>query len=99
MNTSLLQDMQYVAMVKREIQSTILDINSDTTTDLDNQMIFEMIKLNIRGKTMSYSSYKAKCEKTRNKLWKIIFLSSEIYLSATSRGMFLSIYCIKLKQT
>ena len=100
LNTSLLQDIQYVEMVKTEIQNTISDIKSDhTTTVMDNQMIFEMIKLNVRGKTISYSLYKAKCEKNRNKLWKITFLSSEIYLSAPSRGMFLCIYCIKLKQT
>ena len=64
LNTSLLQDIQYVEMVKTEIRNTISDIKSDhTTTVMDNQMIFEMIKLNVRGKTISYSSYKAKCEK------------------------------------
>ena len=60
-NLSLLQDKQYVELVKTEIQNTV----SDTKYDLDKQMMFEMIKLNIRGKTISYSSYRAKCKRNR----------------------------------
>ena len=66
MNTSLLHDEDYVKLVKKTIQDTISDysVGNDSGPNnaftINDQMFFEMIKLNIRGKSISYSSYKAK---------------------------------------
>ena len=62
-NTSLLHDSNYIQMVKEVIKDTLQDNNSlelGTTSLGYNQMLFEMIKLNIRGRTIAYSTKKAK---------------------------------------
>ena len=58
-NTSLLKDKEYVRTVKAAIKKTIEQYtrvinNNETVRTLSNQMLFEMIKLNIRGVTIPY---------------------------------------------
>ena len=60
-NTSLLKDKEYVTTVKAEIKKTIEQYtrvinNNEAVRTLSNQMLFEMIKLNIRGVTIPYCS-------------------------------------------
>ena len=60
-NTSLLKDKEYIGIVKVEIKKTIeqytrVTNNNERVTTLSNQMLFEMIKLNIRGVTIPYCS-------------------------------------------
>ena len=82
LNTSLLYDKVYVDLVKKEITDTVSMYQCEGNT-IDPQLLFEMIKLNIRGKTISYSSYKAKCKRQKeqsldikiNKLKEILVLN------------------------
>ena len=53
-NTSLLYDKVYVDLVKKEITDTVSMYECEGNT-IDPQLLFEMRKLNIRGKTISYS--------------------------------------------
>ena len=67
-NTSLLHDQEFVKIVKAEIKKTVAQYttvsnNKDTITNISKQLLFEMIKLNIRGVTIPYSS---KIKKKRN---------------------------------
>lgn len=53
LNTSLLQDKEYVDIIKQVIQETV-EINSNA----DPQLLWDTIKLQIRGKSIQYSSRK-----------------------------------------
>ena len=64
-NVSLLYDPVYVKLVKEEIHNVKTQYHTKNN-EVDSQTFFEMLKLNIRGKTISYSSYKCKCEKKKN---------------------------------
>lgn len=78
-NTSLLRDLDYVREIKQVISDTkkeyaapIYDpINvdnipiSDIQLTLNDQLFFETLLLNIRGKTISYSSFLKKCNKKK----------------------------------
>ena len=66
-NTSLLHDKEYINVVKQEICNTISQYKCNEKSNvggreftIDNQMFFEMLKLNIRGQSVTYSSRKAK---------------------------------------
>ena len=66
-NTSLLHDKEYINVVKQEICNTISQYKcneksnvGDREFTINNQMFFEMLKLNIRGQNVAYSSRKAK---------------------------------------
>ena len=63
-NTSLLHDKEYVEKVKKEIQSVILDYstNENNNLSISHQMLFEMLKLRIRGLTIPF------CAKRKNEL-------------------------------
>ena len=77
---SLLYDKDYVTLIKDTIKDTLktyakhdseLDENSLLT--ISHQMFFEMLKLNIRGNTISFASFKSKSNKMRqNNLEKTI---------------------------
>ena len=64
-NNSLLKDTEYVKIVKNVILETRKQYTHEPDTDSDNdsnlsindQLFFEMLLLEIRGKTISYSSY------------------------------------------
>ena len=62
--TSLLHDQAYVNIVKQEIKATVQSFLADKNA-VNAQTLFEMIKLNIRGKTISYSAYKIKEERAK----------------------------------
>ena len=75
MNTSLLYDVEYIQLVKNEIQNTLncYKVENDQNFKLYSthfQLLFEMLKLNIRGKTISYSVNKAKKSKQKKKNWE-----------------------------
>ena len=60
-NTSLQKDKAYVDMVKAENKKTVSQYstsNNDTepVITISNPLLFEMIKLNIRGVTIPYCS-------------------------------------------
>ena len=60
-NTSLLKDQKYVEIVKAEIKRTVAEYTTvgnknEPVLSISNQLLFEMIKLNIRGVTIPYSS-------------------------------------------
>ena len=68
-NTSFLQDINYIIMIKEEIKNTLLDYTVQTDNNsvlsqpkfiVSNQMLYEMIKLRIRGKTIPYCAHKKK---------------------------------------
>ena len=66
-NTSLLHDKEYINVVKQEICNTISQYKCNEKSNvggreftIDNQLFFEMLKLNIRGQSVAYSSRKAK---------------------------------------
>ena len=77
MNNSLLKDKEYVKQIKEVIQNvktqyaspvqdsekSINDISiKDLKLDINDQLFFEILLLEIRGKTIQYSSYKKKCQ-------------------------------------
>ena len=73
-NNRLLYDTEYVRIVKDCIQDTIKQYKNDncenlfeTSFSIDDQLLWETIKLMIRGKTISYSSFKKKERVTREK--------------------------------
>ena len=66
-NTSLLHDKEYINVVKQEICNTISQYKCNEKSNvggreltIDNQMFFEMLKLNIRGQSVAHSARKAK---------------------------------------
>ena len=82
-NNSLLSDPAYVKVFKDCINETVDEykINGDienpqsTTFSINDQLLFETLKLQIRGKTISYAAWKRKEQnKTEN------FLEKEINL-------------------
>ena len=68
LNNSLLSDFEYINKVKNVIKEVLNEYNldsSDTETDFEDssfsinyQLLWEMIKLKIRGMTISHTSYK-----------------------------------------
>ena len=60
-NNTLLYDPEYVQIIKDCIHETTLQYTrGDDSLTIDNQLFWETIKLMIRGKTISYASYKKK---------------------------------------
>ena len=64
-NTMLLQDEMYIKMVKKEIENTISDysvkskaLNDHNPLSVSKQMLFEIMKLRIRGITIPYCAKK-----------------------------------------
>ena len=59
-NNSLLYDPEYVKKVKETINETVSSyrLPENEAFSIDDQMLFEMIKLQVRGITISHSSYK-----------------------------------------
>ena len=64
-NTSLLHDTAYIQLVKQVIETTVCDYSVDKNDSNlgQNQKLFQLIKLNIRGHTIAYSTKKAKDNK------------------------------------
>ena len=68
-NNSLLQDDDFIKRVKSDINSVVQEYECDSQVDLDNsekefhisgQLLWEMIKMKIRGSAISVSSFKKK---------------------------------------
>ena len=67
-NNSLLSDFEYINMVKKVIQEVVNEYNlysydietnfEDSSFIINYQLLWEMIKLKIRGMTISHTSYK-----------------------------------------
>ena len=69
-NTSLLKNKEYIEIVKAEIKKTVSEYttmgnNNEPFLKISNQLLFEMIKLKIRGITIPYAS---RLKKERNML-------------------------------
>ena len=64
LNTSLLYDKDAIRIIKSEIDNTVnnytMYTDGETCTSISDQMLFEMIKLNIRSKIIPYSGKKKK---------------------------------------
>lgn len=66
-NNSLLYDRDYIDLIKKSINDLINQYKIDDNDDLyesafsiDDQLLWETLKMSIRGKTISYSSFKKK---------------------------------------
>ena len=68
MNTSLLHDLDYIALVQQAIKD-VIDIyavpgqdvrNQNIRLNIDDQLFFEMLKMEVRGRSISYSAKKKK---------------------------------------
>ena len=78
-NNSLLYDPDYIKLIKDCIQETILQYSvpkendEETAFSLDDQLLWEMLKLSIRGKTIAYSTHKKRSrEQEERELEKIL---------------------------
>ncbi len=85
-NSSLLHEKEYVDLVKGVIEDTVekysitssVSGEENTQFNVNDQMLFEMLKLEIRAKTISYSSHrKKKLEKEEKQLEQDIELLYE----------------------
>ena len=56
LNTSLLSEMRYVQEIKTAIESTVNQYKEDTS--VNPALLWEMIKLKVREKSISYAGYK-----------------------------------------
>ena len=80
LNTSLLYDKDYVTLIKDTIKDTLKtyarhdsEPDENSLLTISHQMFLEMLKLNIRGNTISFASYKSKSSKMQqNNLEKTI---------------------------
>ncbi len=78
LNTSLLFDKEYISIIQTVIKEEIekyktasCNVNNSDSEEIElvisNQLFFECLKLAIRGKTISYASYKKKLKVNREK--------------------------------
>ena len=65
LNTSLLYDKDYVTLIKDTIKDTLKtyarhdsEPDENSLLTISHQMFLEMLKLNIRGNTISFASFK-----------------------------------------
>ena len=56
LNTSLLSEMRYVQEIKTAIESTVNQYKDDTS--VNPALLWEMIKLKVREKSIPYAAYK-----------------------------------------
>ena len=56
LNTSLLSEMKYVQEIKTTIESTVNQYKDNTS--VSPALLWEMIKLKVREKSISYAAYK-----------------------------------------
>ena len=68
LNTSLLSEMKYVQEIKTTIESTVSQYKDDTS--VNPVLLWEMIKLKVRGKSISYAAYKSVATKKREEMLK-----------------------------
>ena len=66
LNTSLLSEMKYVQEIKTTIESTVSQYKDDTS--VNPVLLWEMIKLKVREKSISYAAYKNMATKKREEM-------------------------------
>ena len=66
LNTSLLSEMKYVQEIKTTIESTVSQYKDDTS--VNPVLLWEMIKLKVREKSISYAAYKNVATKKREEM-------------------------------
>ena len=66
LNTSLLSEIKYVQEIKTAIESTVNQCKDDTS--VNPALLWEMIKLKVREKSISYAAYKNVATKKREEM-------------------------------
>ena len=66
LNTSLLSEMKYVQEIKTTIESTVNQYKDNTS--VSPALLWEMIKLKVREKSISYAAYKNVATKKREEM-------------------------------
>ena len=68
LNTSLLSEMKYVQEIKTTIESTVSHGQYKDDTSVNPVLLWEMIKLKVREKSISYAAYKNVATKKREEM-------------------------------
>ena len=69
LNTSLLSEMRYVQEIKTAIESTVNQYEDNTS--VNPVLLWEMIKLKVREKSISYAAHKKRQQRTVKKCWNV----------------------------
>ena len=69
LNTSLLSKMRYVQEIKTAIESTVNQYEDDTS--VNPVLLWEMIKLKVREKSISYAAHKKRQQRIVKKFWNV----------------------------
>ena len=65
LNTSFLSDARYLEEIRRTIQETVIEYENDFS--VNSALLWEMAKLKVRGKSISYSAYHKSATTKREK--------------------------------
>ena len=82
LNTSLLSEKRYVQEIKTAIESTVNQYKDDTSVNL--ALLWEMIKLKVREKTISYAAYKNGTRRKREEMLEREISLLEKHLDSSS---------------
>ena len=66
LNTSLLSEMEYIERIKTTIENTVNEYKDDSS--VNPALLWEMIKLKVREKSLSYAAYKNAAKKKREEI-------------------------------
>ena len=69
LNTSLLSEMRYVQEIKTAIESTVNQYEDDTS--VNPVLLWEMIKLKVQEKSISYAAPKKRQQRIVKKFWNV----------------------------
>ena len=69
LNTSLLSEMRYVQEIKTAIESTVNQYEDDTS--VNPVLLWEMIKLKVQEKSISYAAHKKRQQRIVKKFWNV----------------------------
>ena len=69
LNTSLLSEMRYVQEIKTAIESTVNQYEDNTS--VNPVLLWEMIKLKVREKSISYAAHKKRQQRIVKKFWNV----------------------------
>ena len=67
LNTSLLSETRYVQEIKKAIENTVNQYKDDTS--VNPALLWEMIKLKVREKSISYAAYKKLTTRKREEMF------------------------------
>ena len=65
-NTSLLSEMEYIKRIKTTMENTVNEYKDDTS--VNPALLWEIIKLKVRAKSLSYAAYKDTTKKKREEI-------------------------------